>query len=367
LVHPVLIFLTYTLIFYLILFYSNLNNKKLFNQIYSIKKNKSEIKLGVVISVNAIFLGSWWANQELGWGGWWSWDMVELINLIMTWTFLLKIHKRGSLFFDLPKKSVFLWFIFFHLSVRYDLFNSIHSFSNVYLLEYDSFFIYYLILYYLITYKIKISKNLNDAYLSFWIIILCGFFFKLIFYQLDGLESKLIITCLITIFSLNLWKNLKVNYTWLVSLISIFLKLVFNLFMIFNEKISLRTIIHYFIFLSFVLTLIFNNNDYFNAVSNKSFGFLINIDDCLVIFNKNIKEMFMTNNILIEKKLNQINNIPFYNYVNFEFFLLTTNELNFSLLNWYYSTYFYTLFFINIYFFKNINSTNINKYKNWCI
>jgi cytochrome c biogenesis factor len=31
-----------------------------------------------------ILLGSWWAYHELGWGGWWFWDLIENVFL-MPW------------------------------------------------------------------------------------------------------------------------------------------------------------------------------------------------------------------------------------------------------------------------------------------
>ena len=45
-----------------------------------------QIKIFVLISwiflTFGIFLGSWWAYHELGWGGWWFWDPVENISLL---------------------------------------------------------------------------------------------------------------------------------------------------------------------------------------------------------------------------------------------------------------------------------------------
>ncbi|OXD90086.1 hypothetical protein CA163_40330, partial [Vibrio parahaemolyticus] len=38
-----------------------------------------------------ILVGSWWAYNELGWGGWWFWDPVENASLLpwLTGTALL--------------------------------------------------------------------------------------------------------------------------------------------------------------------------------------------------------------------------------------------------------------------------------------
>lgn len=124
-IHPVLVLF----FFYLII-------KLLTKFNYSIKSNfiilnntKNIINL-LSISLIAMFLGSYWANQEVGWGGWWSWDYVEIINLIYILYILTSIHKFnnknvGGLF---EKKEVVFVIIFLHLCVRFDFGESVHSF-----------------------------------------------------------------------------------------------------------------------------------------------------------------------------------------------------------------------------------------------
>nr|YP_010736360.1 cytochrome c biogenesis CcmF N-terminal-like protein [Zygnema circumcarinatum]WEL36333.1 cytochrome c biogenesis CcmF N-terminal-like protein [Zygnema circumcarinatum] len=81
-----------------------------------------------------IFLGSWWAYHELGWGGWWFWDPVENASL-MPW--LLATACVHSVL--LPKLNVWTLFlnqITFVLSilgtffVRSGLLASVHSFAT---------------------------------------------------------------------------------------------------------------------------------------------------------------------------------------------------------------------------------------------
>lgn len=85
-----------------------------------------------------IFLGSWWAYYELGWGGWWFWDPVENASLI-PWlfstaylhlvlrTYKKKIFIKESLFLGI---SLFLTSLTGTFFVRSGILNSVHSFAN---------------------------------------------------------------------------------------------------------------------------------------------------------------------------------------------------------------------------------------------
>jgi len=85
-----------------------------------------------------IFLGSWWAYYELGWGGWWFWDPVENASF-MPWlmgTALLHsaivVEKRDAL----KAWTVLLAILTFSLSligtfiVRSGLLTSVHAFAT---------------------------------------------------------------------------------------------------------------------------------------------------------------------------------------------------------------------------------------------
>jgi len=85
-----------------------------------------------------IVLGSWWAYNELGWGGWWFWDPVENASFIpwLTGTALvhaaLVVEKRGTL----KSWAVFLAIVTFALSllgtflVRSGVLTSVHAFAS---------------------------------------------------------------------------------------------------------------------------------------------------------------------------------------------------------------------------------------------
>ncbi|NBW24449.1 MAG: heme lyase CcmF/NrfE family subunit [Betaproteobacteria bacterium] len=85
-----------------------------------------------------IGLGSWWAYNELGWGGWWFWDPVENASL-MPWLCgtalihsLMVTEKRGSF----KAWTVLLAISAFSLSllgtflVRSGVLNSVHAFAS---------------------------------------------------------------------------------------------------------------------------------------------------------------------------------------------------------------------------------------------
>ena len=87
-----------------------------------------------------IFLGSWWAYHELGWGGWWFWDPVENASL-MPWLLATAcIHSivfpRLNAWTRFLSQSTFLLSILGTFFVRSGLLASVHSFSNCELSDY---------------------------------------------------------------------------------------------------------------------------------------------------------------------------------------------------------------------------------------
>ena len=92
-----------------------------------------------------IFLGSWWAYHELGWGGWWFWDPIEIIALLFWLTLLKQLHpkifSRGFIsilsFESIIFLGAFLYFLF-----KSGVLLSVHSFSEIFLLNFSLFFFY---------------------------------------------------------------------------------------------------------------------------------------------------------------------------------------------------------------------------------
>jgi len=85
-----------------------------------------------------IALGAWWAYEELGWGGYWSWDPVENSSLIpwLTATALLhcartcRADARAALWFMVLAVVTFSLCIFGTFLTRYGLVSSVHAFPE---------------------------------------------------------------------------------------------------------------------------------------------------------------------------------------------------------------------------------------------
>ncbi|EHZ2655015.1 heme lyase CcmF/NrfE family subunit [Vibrio vulnificus] len=84
-----------------------------------------------------IIVGSWWAYNELGWGGWWFWDPVENASLLpwLTATALLHTLVQSKRQGGVNKSSYVLAFLTFGFSVlgtfivRSGILTSVHAFA----------------------------------------------------------------------------------------------------------------------------------------------------------------------------------------------------------------------------------------------
>ncbi|ROV58781.1 heme lyase NrfEFG subunit NrfE [Vibrio ponticus] len=84
-----------------------------------------------------ILLGSWWAYNELGWGGWWFWDPVENASLLpwLTGTALLhamvavRRHKQMQLWALILALVTFCLSILGTFIVRSGILTSVHAFA----------------------------------------------------------------------------------------------------------------------------------------------------------------------------------------------------------------------------------------------
>lgn len=83
-------------------------------------------------------LGSWWAYEELGWGGFWAWDPVENASLMpwLTATALLHAGKRYRPGASLGRWTLLLGLLTYSLCLfgtfltRYGLVSSVHAFPE---------------------------------------------------------------------------------------------------------------------------------------------------------------------------------------------------------------------------------------------
>jgi hypothetical protein len=115
-----------TLVFYNILFF----------------KNKLNIILLILTSL-VLFTGSWWAQQELNWGGYWVWDFIELVNLFLLSFYIYNKHiiHRCKYVYNFILQIICIFIILtIYIYSRYNLIPSVHTFlSDLCFLQYDFF------------------------------------------------------------------------------------------------------------------------------------------------------------------------------------------------------------------------------------
>lgn len=92
------------------------------------------VSLSGSVLLFTIILGSWWAEQEGTWGGWWAWDPSEVLSLIVCMPFLFILHSRKTRinYFILTRGLLlvfyFLLFSYFFLQINFNLIS--HNFGN---------------------------------------------------------------------------------------------------------------------------------------------------------------------------------------------------------------------------------------------
>ena len=126
-IHPVILYLGWS---FAIVGLLNILTPQLGKKFYT-RTHSSALGVGLTFTVIALLLGASWAQQELNWGGWWSWDLVEAGTVLIFLSFFLPIHNR-TVMFPAFWSSLYLGslLLFFFLGLRYGLFNSVHSFAG---------------------------------------------------------------------------------------------------------------------------------------------------------------------------------------------------------------------------------------------
>lgn len=348
LVHPFFISFTYILLFEIV-FNKNVKLKKL-----------------IISSFSAIILGGLWANQELGWGGWWSWDSVEIINLIICLMVIEKVHTNiKSIKMNEAGIFTFLLIIFFHSCVRYDLCDSIHNFTTNFYIEYV-FVINVLIFatFFIKTFKnniniIKIHTSTIIILLNTYLLILIlipnmSFLYKLIWF----IYIYVIVCYLVWIFTKNFYVML--NY----SLLNYLFVYLFSFIKLF--KVMREFYLHFMIITFIIVYLVSNNLDYLYYYKDKIELTEIVIDDIIKSMNNNlVTTSILNDNVLWEIPMGNIKYISSYLYILVKKALLTSNFASHSIYIYYYEYFLIITFIITIQLAKNIIINN--KYKIWCI
>jgi hypothetical protein len=133
-IHPVLYLAIVMLFNYSLLFFFKKKKKLYF--LYFLK-----IYCGLLI------LGSFWAAQELAWGGWWSWDITECTALFIFLTMLYYFHSSKFVYYFIVMLRLWYLTAFFFLLNKTPLIVSIHafgaSFDNSYIIFYSMLLIFF--------------------------------------------------------------------------------------------------------------------------------------------------------------------------------------------------------------------------------
>ena len=247
LIHPVVLYFFYSV--YLLEYKVNL--KKLFFQIKKFKSKNSNQKIlaSIFVILYAILLGGWWAEQELSWGGWWSWDFVELLSVNYLLYYLILQHKKSST----NQNNHFRWSIIFKpslliisiMAVRFNIINSIHNFINLESQNQYFYYILYALVFFLllglskIFLKLSFFKRVGISIESMFI------YFLFIFYLFFILSLDFF-----NLFFLNLFSYLKIKYLymWLIFLSIIFISFLKSIYRSGILLISIFIILIVFLF-----------------------------------------------------------------------------------------------------------------------
>jgi len=196
---------------------------------FLIKKVQKKNNINFSLSVLTFFLGSYWAGQELLWGGFWNWDLVELTLLLLTLSMIFSFHfffLKFSFFktiFFFSKITIFTLFLYFIVN-RSPLIISQHLFSSSFFFKLDRhFFIFLFITIFInvIYFFFKQKKNKLLIYLFCLVFLFYLLFFVFIYWNyftrstlfINKLFFKILI--LYIVIFICLW-----FYSWLLCLTS---------------------------------------------------------------------------------------------------------------------------------------------------
>lgn len=334
------------MLFYLIYFNNFLKFKFLFfNKFFFLKKD--QYLQTTLILISSIFLGSWWAEQELSWGGWWSWDFIEIISLNFFFILIFFIHTpKYKNFFSLFEYDLFIKIIIFMIIVRFNFLNSIHNFiSNNFFFQffYELLFFYLLVSLLLSKYKFfflnlfNFKKNLNYMFILFFLLIFNLFvylyleFMHLLYkdISLTGIfkKNKILYYLIMYIYIIFLFKNFNIN----IFFISFF-ELIYNSIFFYNNYKNIKLYLLHIIIFTFVYVIFFN----FYFIDQNNFIIYKNI------INFNVNDIFINSGVFYVTEPiinNNFNNSIFYKF------------------NFFYNNIFFELFSFNnfILFVVNIN------------
>lgn len=360
--HPWLnyLFLTLFIGLYIILYFYRISIKNI---------NYFKVYLNLVFKNNfyiifvSICLGSWWAQQELDWGGWWSWDLIEFISLLYCaiLIFIVHLNKFNSLNFIFNYiYNVIPLLIFFIILVRYNQILSIHNFLG--LIEVNQwFFIFYLYFFILITNYIILFLNINFKklnYLNIYLFIFFNLVFTILiykhfitYYEIEDYFSNYgDLIKLYFIYLLYLASGfIMINYN-IIYLISFgFLNIYILFFFFYKEKRKKLIVLFHFIIYTFIILSFLTGFNWVFILDSSLLNYNL-LEKLNFIINYNWEYSFYIFDYIKD-------NVWINNFINLNF---VDNNFNKQELTLYQETYYYFYNKINI--FLDFENNNIEIY-----
>jgi hypothetical protein len=131
------------------------------------------------VSLLSLFLGSWWAEQEGTWGGWWAWDPSEVFGLAILLSYLIPIHLFSLSYYAGIIFNFLLCFclIFIYYIIQYNFTLTSHNFGNSFFffssqhyLVYVLFLLVSIVSFTVSTYQLSLLTRLNGFIVLLFVI-----------------------------------------------------------------------------------------------------------------------------------------------------------------------------------------------------
>lgn len=249
-IHPLLTYLFYSGIMLSCVFsikYVIVIHKDIFNIVfnYILAKLKLVFNNYLYIGFIALILGSWWAQQEINWNGWWGWDFVEILNLVF-FIYGLKIIHCSVVQDYAYKCKMFINYVIlvliYMLCLRFNLFNSLHTFLGAVLVSQILVYLCLLVFILVCVYVYFLLKDLALKKFIFKSKFICNnilfFIFNLILLIVNYYSFYIF-------FCIDSYYNLKEFFIFLFYILSVvifdilnfFVIIVFNFFFAYIESI----------------------------------------------------------------------------------------------------------------------------------
>lgn len=338
LIHPICLYTSIALILWIYMTFSFVKFKSLFINTINYAYYDFTYKLFwlSLLLITSIFLGCWWAQLELSWGGWWGWDFVEIVSLNYLTISVLLIHLGSKHYLIHLFTDFILKVLFFTAIVKFSYLDSIHNFASldIFLQNFYQLAFFYLIIFYSIikakTFtKIKyMTLNTFNTLLILFVVLNIFLYlyvmveFIYIFYKNTGLNMYIIKNKYIFYLILVIFGCINQNQTklWILNIFSIpFWELSWVKF-IMNVQYRLNVyILHTSVFI-LVYILQFNTLLYYDFFStyDTTYDTIVNTicDSCymyldntqLLNFNKKLDVLFNERFILDKNALVLSNN-----------------------------------------------------------